>query len=258
MPHIALQLYTLRNECEKNFEAVLDQVAQMGYEGVEFAGYWGRPAAALRAQLDRLGIVAVSTHVGMDTIREKFPQVLRDAKTLGCKYVTVPAPPSNFAGDEPAWRIFREELKFYHVLLQHSGLALCYHNHAREFEAVEEDFVPFDWFFSKPHGFLCQLDVYWASFAGCDPSQQLRQLVGRCPLIHVKDMSKDETRRDEIPGDGCLPWRDILGAALEAQTEWLIVEQDNPRENAMLAVQRGLHFVKRCLREIASQRPTTQ
>ena len=35
---IALQLYSVRKECEKDLPAVLDAVAEMGYDGVEFAG----------------------------------------------------------------------------------------------------------------------------------------------------------------------------------------------------------------------------
>ena len=36
---VALQLYTLREELEKDFTGTLEKVAALGYQGVEFAGF---------------------------------------------------------------------------------------------------------------------------------------------------------------------------------------------------------------------------
>ena len=38
---IALQLYSIRHDCEKDLPGTLKAVARMGYDGVEFAGYYG-------------------------------------------------------------------------------------------------------------------------------------------------------------------------------------------------------------------------
>ena len=54
MIKIALQLYSVREDCAKNFPAVLKAVAKMGYEGVEFAGYYNTPATELKKMLDDL------------------------------------------------------------------------------------------------------------------------------------------------------------------------------------------------------------
>ena len=48
--------------------AVLRAVARMGYEGVEFAGYYGRSAAELRKLLDDNGLKCCGTHTGLNTI----------------------------------------------------------------------------------------------------------------------------------------------------------------------------------------------
>ena len=39
---IALQLYSIREDCARDLSYCLQAVAQMGYEGVEFAGYYDR------------------------------------------------------------------------------------------------------------------------------------------------------------------------------------------------------------------------
>ncbi len=39
MLSIGLQLYTVRDQTEKDFAGTLRRVAELGYTGVEFAGY---------------------------------------------------------------------------------------------------------------------------------------------------------------------------------------------------------------------------
>ena len=65
---IALQLYSIRHDCERDLPGTLQAVAQMGYDGVEFAGYYGRSAEELRAMLDDLGLAVAGTHIGIDTL----------------------------------------------------------------------------------------------------------------------------------------------------------------------------------------------
>src|SRR5579875_3797458 len=63
---VALQLYTVRDETGRDFAGTLRQVAEMGYAGVEFAGYGDLSAQAMRSLLAETGLQAVGSHVGMD------------------------------------------------------------------------------------------------------------------------------------------------------------------------------------------------
>ena len=38
-PRILVQLYSVRDDCARDFDAALAQIAKMGFAGVEFAGY---------------------------------------------------------------------------------------------------------------------------------------------------------------------------------------------------------------------------
>ena len=51
LKEVGLQLYSLREETEKDFCATVEKVAKMGYTGVEFAGYGGLKPAALAVTL---------------------------------------------------------------------------------------------------------------------------------------------------------------------------------------------------------------
>ena len=51
-PTIALQLYTLRDLTSNDMAGTLNQVAELGYEGVEPAGYGDLQADSLKRVLD--------------------------------------------------------------------------------------------------------------------------------------------------------------------------------------------------------------
>ena len=60
---IAVQLYSVREDCAKDLPGTLKAIAKMGYKGVEFAGYHGRSAKDLRRMLDDLGLKVAGSHI---------------------------------------------------------------------------------------------------------------------------------------------------------------------------------------------------
>src|SRR4051794_6490538 len=88
---IALQLYSVRDECAKDLPGVLKEVARMGYEGVEFAGYYGFDAPTLRKMLDDLGLKCAGTHIMLPTLQgDALAETIAFNKTLGNKFLIVP------------------------------------------------------------------------------------------------------------------------------------------------------------------------
>lgn len=247
MCHVGLQLYTVRDLCGENFEQTLRDVASLGYTTVEFAGLGEHSAEEVKCYLAATGLSAVSSHISIETIRREFPTVVRTAQTLGCKYITVPGPPVGIGKTAGEWRFFREELRFYAGQFAAAGLELCYHNHAREFDVLDEGFTPFAILFENAEPYFPQIDVYWAAFAGLKPDELILQCAGRCPMIHVKDMAHDSSRSDEIVGKGCLPWDKIVSAARHAGVRYYIVEQDKPRGSSLEAAATSLKNLKQFL-----------
>src|SRR5256885_15948331 len=96
---IALQLYSVRHECEKDLPGVLKAVAAMGYDGVEFAGYYGRTAEELRRLLDDNGLRCAGTHTGLNTILgDELPKTIEFNPTMGNPYLIVPRLPAERGG----------------------------------------------------------------------------------------------------------------------------------------------------------------
>ena len=60
---IALQLYSIRDDVAADFEGALRKVKSLGYDGVEFAGLYGKSAAEVKKMCDEIGLNPISAHV---------------------------------------------------------------------------------------------------------------------------------------------------------------------------------------------------
>ena len=63
---VALQLYSVRDELEADFEGTIAKVKEFGYDGVEFAGLYGKSAEQAKKILADSGLTPVSAHVPLD------------------------------------------------------------------------------------------------------------------------------------------------------------------------------------------------
>lgn len=219
---LGLQLYSVRDQAEKDLPGVLQDVAQMGYQGVEFAGYFGHDLGELRRHLDWLGLVATGTHTRFADIVQDITRVIEDHHSLGSSYCTIPSFKAESAGD---WRSFAQRLNVLGRQFREAGVTLSYHNHHFEFEPVEG---------TTPYAILrevcdpalvgLELDVAWVQKGGQDPAALLEDLGAQCPLIHLKDVS--ETGTDVNIGTGLVDVRAVLRAADKIGVRWGIVERD--------------------------------
>lgn len=245
MLRLGLQLYTVRDSCEKDFRGALEEVARIGYRWVELAGLHGWTVDKVKEMLTDLGLEAASAHVPIEELRTRFPDVMAAARALNCQFVTIPAPPQTMGQSLGEWKFFREELRFYADQSARMGVTLCYHNHAREFEPLGEGKCAFDVLFEKEEPYRAQLDVYWVAYAGRSPTEEIRRLGRQCASLHLKDLSRCEERSDEIVGEGVLDWGGIFEAARQADITWGFVEQDNPPSPSLSSARKSYEFLVR-------------
>ena len=237
VPHdrISIQLYTLRDAMggQPGFDTVLTRLAQYGYEKVEFAGYYGRTARQIRAQLDGLGIRASSSHDGISADAAALHTKLRNAVTLGQRYVVVPYLNSNSLSD---WKTWTRQMNAEAAVAKEYGLRYGYHNHAHEFTIdLGGGLTPWEVLTSRlnPQLVHLEVDLYWAYTAGvntgaADPNQFAIEVIREAPQqvrqFHVKD-------RDGATGDMCDLGTGVVDFPRIFRThkvEEYIVENDTP------------------------------
>ncbi len=247
---IGLQLYTLRDETAKDFAGTLRQVAEMGYEGVEFAGYGDASAEEMRDLLNELGLVAFGSHVSLQRLEENLDEEIAYLKTVGATYVICPyLTAEHLAGGEAFWRELFVKFKGFGERLRAEGLVFAYHNHAFEFESkIDGEFI-FDAMYSSVDADLLQveIDLGWVQYAGQDPLAYIAKYAGRLPLLHLKDFrqGKPGEQIDTVElGQGDLALNELIAAAEKAQVKWLIVEQDSCANPPLESVQTSMEWLK--------------
>jgi len=232
---IALQLYTVRDAMAKDFEGTLAKVAAIGFKHIEFAGLYERDPKAVRTLIDKLGLKAVSGHVGIDGTEANIEREAALAKILGYDLI-VSSPPDGWKWAEKgtvaaytgAVRTFEKASAF----AKKHGLTYCYHNHSFEFDKLEDGRRGIDILFNDAKPPLAsELDVYWVKHGHDDPVTWIKKLAGRVPLLHIKDMEKGEKRGFTEVGTGTVDMKAVVAAAPAAGVRYLIIEQDSNWKN---------------------------
>lgn len=233
---IGIQLYSVRDQMQLDFEGTLERIAEIGYKEVEFAGLYGRSPENVRAFIDSLGLRSPSGHYGLQSgDDEQYRQLLEQGETLGHKWVIEPYYPGESLDD---YRAMAEKLNRVGELGREYGIKAGYHNHDFEFEPMEGSYgykVLLDE--TDPDVVDLELDLYWALDAVADyhneearPLYLFRNNPRRFRLFHVKDGVPDDPARDphfEDVGEGEIDFRPIFKAARQAGVKHYITERDD-------------------------------
>lgn len=233
---LALQLYTLRDAYlnKEEFKAVLRKVKELGYDGVEFAGFAGFEAEELKLFLSEIGLVPVSSHHIIDDLDQKLEEILEYDSKVGCKYVVCA-----YASTST-----REELEYVQAVMSKAqkvikayGMELAYHNHSHEFGKLPDGTIP-----------LCEIkkcsklevDTYWAFQARTEPCFFLRDNAEDIALVHIKD--GDFSAHPCAIGEGYNNIKGIIEASKDIGMKWLIVENDFPEPDGLSDVARSMQY----------------
>ena len=218
---VALQLWSIREEVKRDFSAAVAAVAEIGYDGVELAGYGNLDAKGAREALDAAGLRVAGMHVGYAALTNDIQVVISDALALGARNVVCPFwPPSHFVSAAACERL-GEQLGEVGRSLLPFGIRFGFHNHASEFK-VFEGRPAMEWILgaAEPRHLFAEVDVYWAQFAGYSPGKFIRDQGCRVPLLHLKDSK--ELGTGPVRFDDVFAASDSVGAA-----EWFIIEQED-------------------------------
>lgn len=226
---IALQLYSVRRDCAQNFDATLDEVAAMGFEGVEFAGYYGyaNKAADLKKRLQALNLKAAGTHISLDTLQgDALKSTIEFHQTIGCRFLIVPGNPA-FTDPEKS-KTLADTFNQIAATLKPLGMFCGYHNHTGEF-TKDGDKTYWDLFAERTSkDVILQQDCGWTMAAGFDPVAYVLKYPGRTRTTHIKPtVRKEDTGKKAILGQDSVDWAAVLAAcASKGGTEWFVLEQE--------------------------------
>ncbi len=217
---LGIQLYTVRDELEKDFSGTLRFLVEQGVQGVEFACYYGKyEPNALVEVLSNYGLETYGIYETLDNIAEANSKVYDYAKALNCNYLTCGIPKdvlqNNF--DECL-----DKLQKASQAAKSKGLSLCYHAHAYEFDKY--DSRSYLEVILSETDLLFEADTAWIHAGGENVKAYLEKHQNIIPLIHIKDITKDIDYTEL--GNGVVNFDEVIDFARNSQVEWLAYEQD--------------------------------
>lgn len=251
---LGVQLYTLRNILPKDAEGAIKTVAEIGYKEVEVIR---KDMETLDPILKKNGLRAVSGHFETPIFTgegyenwglEKsytLDHAIEDAKKWGLNYMVVPYIRPADRGDAEYFKKFAASLNTAGEKVHKAGLTLCYHNHAFEFAGKAGERTWDILLQTDPKHLQVELDIFWVATAGEAPTNWLKTLKGRVPLVHLKDRcfgAKNAFDERVAPesfcevGAGTLDFVALLRACETAGVKHYFVEQDQTQKDALASI----------------------
>lgn len=224
---IGVQLYSVRDDAAKDLAGVLAAIKKMGYDAVEFAGYYGHSASDIRKMLGDNGLKCCGAHLHLDVLQgDELKKTVEFHKTIGNKYLVVSWLPKEKRNSRAALAETARQFNEVAEKLAPHGMRTGYHNHHEEFQPLDGS-TAWDLFFgqTKPE-VIMQLDTANALHGNADPVPFLSRYPGRATTVHLKEFSK--TNDKALLGEGDVKWQEIFNLCeTVGGTEWYIVEQES-------------------------------
>jgi sugar phosphate isomerase/epimerase len=223
---VGVQLYSVRENCKTDFLGTIAAIAQIGYAGVEFAGYWGRSAREIRRMLDDNGIVACGSHTPHEMVQpDKLQATIEFNQTIGNRFIIVP---DMSGSSRQFWLDRAREFNGLAAQLHPVGLSIGYHSHWHDFKQVEGQ-MPWDIFGENTDAdVILQLDTSNCCDGGADPLTELEKFPGRTRSIHIKPNGGGP---EAVIGEDKINWPAIFKwCQTRGGTQWYVVEHESSKD----------------------------
>ncbi len=245
---IGAQFYTIRDFCKTKDDLYesLKKVADIGYTTVQLSGVCEYNPTEMKAELDKLGLKCVLTHISPERIRNDTLQVAREHTILGCDNIGLGWFDFGCDGGENNVPLFAKTYTEPCNILKSEGKYFMYHNHAAEFKKLGNKTVMTLLAEAMPKDLMgFTLDTYWAQVGGADPADYIERLSGRVPVIHLKDCAFGQ--KMAVVGEGNINFDRVFKAAEASGTKYMMVEQDDCNgEDPFDCLKRSYDYLTAC------------
>lgn len=232
-------------ELKGDWKAALAETVKYGYTEIEIDRYRGESAKTFLKDCSDIGIKPIAGGAKFSKNMEDVNKSLDNLNDLELKYAVIYWPwmvGGPFTLED--CKISADLLNQIGEVCKKRGLQLCWHNHNKEFIAME-DGLPFDYMMKNTDKDLvkCEMDLYWVQKGGADPLTLLKKYKNRYAILHVKDMAEDSQLSFADVGSGVIDFPSIFTEAYKQGIEHYFVEKDNA-VNGLEALNQSAKYLK--------------
>ena len=251
-----LQLYSLRSQFKlRGVEWTLDQVKAMGIVEVELAS--GVPDLApepMKAELDKRGLKAISSHFSYKRWQTDLDNVVKEAKILGLQYAGCAWIDHKDDFDDAECANAIETFNKAGAALAKEGIKFFYHLHGFEFQPAKEGGTLADRLIKETdvNTVKYELDVLWIVFPGQNPVKLMETYPDRWVLMHLKDLKKGvatgslsghtDVNNNVVLGEGQVDWPAVFAAAQKIGMKHYFIEDES--DTVMEQMPKHLEYLK--------------
>ncbi len=235
----AVQLYSVRDHIKNGDDMlkILEEVKKIGFDGVEFAGYFGLSAEVLGAKCRELGLEVVGSHMGLENyLPEKVNETLLYGKKIGAKYLGVGGAPHDTYEEA---KNTGDVLSAAGVKAREMGMDTYYHNHTEEFADLKDGKTAMD--IISEGGCKLEVDTYWSFCAGINNTEYLKKNKDKIVLVHIKD---GINRKPKALAEGECDLDAVVAGVKAIGLDWVVLENDNPEPTGLEDIARSYTWLK--------------
>jgi sugar phosphate isomerase/epimerase len=241
---LGVQLWSVQDEAAKDLASTLDALAKMGYQGVEFAGYYNQKPQDIRKMLDQSGLQCCGTHLQLKTCAgDGLKRNIENSHILGNKLHIVGAVEKDEMDSVQTAIKTAEVATEISEKLKPEGMRIGFHTEA---------FSPWNmgaqtiWDILFDHAgpaVTMELDTRSCMEAKVDPVSLLKKYPARQLTIHLVENGS----KSAVIGEGDVPWKAVFDVCENlCHTRWYIAEQWYPEKGKSLeGVKRDLAALRK-------------
>lgn len=272
---VGIQMFSVRNEMEKDPVEAIRQVANLGYQYIELANLnakkdfgcgFGAEPDDLRKAIEPFGATIISAHIDPFD-KDNVDKVLDYHSRLGTKCLMS----KSINANPDAVLRHAELLNYIGKKCRARGIDHCLHTCIIGKLPDGRDILDLYVENTDPSTLFFEFDAYWCLRSGLDPIDMIKKHGRRIKLIHEKDLPKNFEKEIDLTkiadvgdgwldyyfstlgsedfteiGDGCMDIQGIINATLQyTDAEYLLLEQDFSSLGELASIKRSMQNMKR-------------
>jgi sugar phosphate isomerase/epimerase len=241
-------IFTVDDEFARAPYETLYALKEMGYSYTEFGNFGEHSVSTWKNLFNKSGVGLKSLHFNIEYMEAWFEHIVEFIESMqaGTRYIGCPALRSGKSDTVVGYLEEAEVMNKLGRRFKERGLQFVYHNHAFEFENLGGK-LGLDILFENtdPDDVKFELDTFWIKYGGQDPVEYIEKFAGRCPVIHLKDIT--ESKQFAPVGEGILDFGKIIPAAIKCGAKDFLVEQDEKHKPSLECAKISSNTIKKIL-----------